>query len=231
MRSPSGAAVTRSPTGIHGMGARTPSGVPVAGARSREEVAETRRRSTTGEARGLTGRGWPGAGPSSQEMRAVLPGAGDTERRPTQSEFTVERIGTGSSPPVSDRSVTPTVESYVAQAHEALLRDDLDGALHWLKETLRRNSGDPQAIALNDEVRDHLVNRYLNAVGGRKAVVRQKMNRNELLTLQLDHRAGFLLSYVDGQTSVDELLDLSGMDALDTLSLLASLVEQGVLAI
>jgi hypothetical protein len=50
----------------------------------------------------------------------------------------------------------------------------------------------------------------------------------EVQWLSLDHRAGFLLSLVDGQSTVDEILDISGMTRLDALKILHDLAEQQV---
>jgi hypothetical protein len=44
----------------------------------------------------------------------------------------------------------------------------------------------------------------------------------------LDHRSGFLLSLVDGQYTVDEILDMSGMSRLDALKIIHQLVEQEI---
>ena len=50
----------------------------------------------------------------------------------------------------------------------------------------------------------------------------------EVQWLSLDHRAGFLLSLVDGQSTVDEILDISGMTRLDALKIIHDLTEQQV---
>ena len=45
----------------------------------------------------------------------------------------------------------------------------------------------------------------------------------------LDHRAGFLLSRVDGHSSIEALLDVGGMSRGDALRIFADLVDQGIL--
>ena len=50
----------------------------------------------------------------------------------------------------------------------------------------------------------------------------------EVQWLSLDHRAGFLLSLVDGQSTVDEILDISGMTRLDALKIINDLAERQV---
>jgi len=117
----------------------------------------------------------------------------------------------------------------MVRAREALLRDDLEGALSWVRQALARDPDDRLALLLHDEVRDLLITQRLQGVGGRHAVLRRKLEGAALLRLNLDHRAGFILSWVDGQTSVDEILDLAGIDSLETLESLSTLLAQGVI--
>jgi hypothetical protein len=43
--------------------------------------------------------------------------------------------------------------------------------------------------------------------------------------------AGFLLSLVDGQTTVQEIVSISGMDAFDAFQILKSLLEANIAAV
>ncbi len=52
-----------------------------------------------------------------------------------------------------------------------------------------------------------------------------------LANARLDHRASFLLTRIDGHTSIEDLLDLAGMPRLDAMLLLRDFVEQGYIAI
>jgi hypothetical protein len=51
----------------------------------------------------------------------------------------------------------------------------------------------------------------------------------EVLWLNLDHRAGFLLAQVDGSVSYEDLFALSGLPRLDTARILATLLQEGVI--
>jgi hypothetical protein len=57
------------------------------------------------------------------------------------------------------------------------------------------------------------------------------LERAQLTQLHLDHHAGFLLSLMDGTTTVETLLDVSGMQADEALRLLDDLIRQGVVAL
>lgn len=52
-----------------------------------------------------------------------------------------------------------------------------------------------------------------------------------LLATRLDARAGFLVALIDGVTSVEALLDLSGMSPDETLDLLEDLRRRGIIAL
>jgi hypothetical protein len=47
----------------------------------------------------------------------------------------------------------------------------------------------------------------------------------------LDHRAGFLLTFVDGMSSIDDILDASGLARVDALGVLADMLTNGVIVI
>jgi hypothetical protein len=51
----------------------------------------------------------------------------------------------------------------------------------------------------------------------------------EMSDATLDHRAGFLLSRIDGSTTVEELLDLAPIPRLDALRLLAQCLADGTI--
>ena len=72
---------------------------------------------------------------------------------------------------------------------------------------------------------------YVTRLGDGSKALRLAVSVEELRWLTLDHRTGFLLSRIDGETTVDELLDLSGMPSLDTIRALFELVQQGVLEV
>jgi hypothetical protein len=72
---------------------------------------------------------------------------------------------------------------------------------------------------------------YLARLGSLNKVARVALPSDQIRWLSLDHRAGFLLSLVDGHSSVEEILDISGMPRLDALRILYGLLDQRVIAI
>ena len=70
---------------------------------------------------------------------------------------------------------------------------------------------------------------YRSKLGDLKRRPSVKLRPQEIIWQSLDHRAGFVLSQVDGQTSYEEIMDISGMSELDATRILARLVEHGVI--
>jgi hypothetical protein len=72
---------------------------------------------------------------------------------------------------------------------------------------------------------------YLARLGSSAQAVRVSVPNDQIKWLSLDHRAGFLLSLVDGHLTIEELLDISGMPRLDALRILYGLLDQRVIAL
>jgi hypothetical protein len=70
---------------------------------------------------------------------------------------------------------------------------------------------------------------YESKLGPLTGVPRLAISPEEVMWLNLDHRAGFLLAQVDGTVNYDELFALSGLPRLDTARILASLLADGVI--
>jgi hypothetical protein len=57
------------------------------------------------------------------------------------------------------------------------------------------------------------------------------VSRADLGRLTLDHRAGFILSHVDGVSDVETILDVSAMPSEEALRILAELAAQGIITL
>jgi hypothetical protein len=53
----------------------------------------------------------------------------------------------------------------------------------------------------------------------------------QLRWLTLDHRAGFLLSHIDGVSSLEEILDVSGMPRIVAMKIIHDLMQQKVIVL
>jgi hypothetical protein len=55
------------------------------------------------------------------------------------------------------------------------------------------------------------------------------VSTEELLLQSLDNLSGFILSLIDGSTSIEQLFDLSGVAAEETLAILEDLRRRGII--
>lgn len=76
--------------------------------------------------------------------------------------------------------------------------------------------------------RSALLRCYRERVGPGGGVPRQRIAPDEVLKFNLPAAAGFLLSTLDGRTSVDELVALTGLDPVEALGALANLLDAGI---
>ncbi|APR88045.1 hypothetical protein A7982_13394 [Minicystis rosea] len=91
-------------------------------------------------------------------------------------------------------------------------------------------------LALGIEVPGHVDDTsseaiYLDALGGPAGVPCLAVSPGELTRFSLGREAGFLLSRIDGESCVDDIIDISGLGRLETLSTLNELLQQGVIVI
>ena len=115
-------------------------------------------------------------------------------------------------------------------AQELFALGDFSGSLELVERILAARPEDPEALAYLAENEATLVAMYESKLGPLEARPRVKVKREEVLWLNLDHRAGFLLAQVDGTLSWEDLFSLSNLSRLDTARILARLVEDGVVA-
>jgi hypothetical protein len=124
-------------------------------------------------------------------------------------------------PPVAD----------MRQVRDRFDAGDFSGALIVAEGILSEDPDHADALAYAEHCRDVLKQMYLSRLGGLRRVPLVAVGPEQLRWLSLDHRAGFLLSLVDGRSTFDEVLDMSGMSDLEALRLLVQLLQQNVIKV
>lgn len=193
--------------------------------------------------------------PSLDQLFAI---ADQAEPPPLEHQSLVERLRRSVTPPttielepVSEPSTPPTnrggrpsardprSHDTIPPRHAEELREmkerfalgDFSGALT-LAETILAASPDMGDVrALAEKCREVLLDMYRSRIGDLGQPVSVVLSPDQIRWLSLDHRSGFLLSMVEGCSSVEELLDVSGMPPLDALRLLVGLLEQKVVRV
>jgi hypothetical protein len=117
----------------------------------------------------------------------------------------------------------------VGEMEELYALDDLSGALRFAELILGREPANDQARRCAENCRKRLMGLYTSKLGSLQKIPVQAMKDADMRWLGLDHRSGFLLSRVDGNSSVEEVLDICGMPRLEALRAIVELVERGAI--
>lgn len=137
------------------------------------------------------------------------------------SEATAPKLPAVSVPPALDGSALHEVRGRFALG-------DYSGALVIAESILDSNPSNEEAKRYAAQCRDALADLYLSRLGGLTRVPQLAVPPDQLHWLSLDHRAGFLLSLIDGMSTVEDVLDMSGMSSLEVLRTIFELVQQDV---
>jgi len=180
---------------------------------------------------GLTPDSWPGRTDAYRPPEPVPP---------SPRALSLDEVGheeRGRSPTLATRPTDPPESDGVdpdgPMARDRLrgeLRDryavgDFSGALEIAERLLGADAQDAESC------REVLLHMLAARIGSLDRVVTTVVAPDQIRWLSLDHRAGFLLSLVDGMSTAEELLDISGMTRLDALRILSHLLEERVVAL
>ncbi|MBX3181408.1 MAG: hypothetical protein KIT72_13975 [Polyangiaceae bacterium] len=125
----------------------------------------------------------------------------------------------------------PSAGSPIVDMKDRYAVGDYTGALVIAESVLETDPTHVDAKRHAESCREILTQMYAARLGSLDQVLRVAVPPDQIRWLSLDHRAGFLLSLVDGVTSVEEILDVSGMSRLDALRILFTLVQQRVVGL
>jgi hypothetical protein len=119
----------------------------------------------------------------------------------------------------------------MSDMQERFALGDYSGALVMAESLLDENPSHVEAREYAESCRAVLQQMYTAKIGPLDRVPIVEVAREQLRWLSIDHRAGFVLSLVDGVSSLEMILDVSGMPELDALRILFELVQQHIIAI
>jgi hypothetical protein len=115
------------------------------------------------------------------------------------------------------------------RARELQGLDDHSGARELLQQAQALDSEAPEVVRALAESEQTLQALYESKLGKLTTVPRVRLREDEVIWLNLDHRAGFILAQIDGTLTFDDLFSVSGMSRLDTARILVQLLEQRVI--
>ncbi|MCW5816899.1 MAG: hypothetical protein KIT84_38235 [Labilithrix sp.] len=135
-----------------------------------------------------------------------------------------------SEPPAKAASV-PTKTPTEREMNDRVSVGDYSGALEIAEKLLADDPHNATIKACADNCRAVLKQMYATRIGPLHRVPTVAVARDQLRWLSIDHKAGFVLSLVDGVSSLEMIIDVSGMPQLDTLRILSELVQQRIISL
>ncbi|MEL7370368.1 MAG: hypothetical protein AAFN74_15725 [Myxococcota bacterium] len=106
---------------------------------------------------------------------------------------------------------------------------DFAGAIEVLEAIPEDAPEAAEARNLIASSRSQMLKMYESKIGDFSRVPRVLISNEQVIWLNLNHRAGFILSQIDGSVSYEDIVALSGMPRLDTLQILSKLIGDGVI--
>lgn len=166
--------------------------------------------------------------PSSPNVpRVEADGAPVRHLSPSSIEAAVlGAIGGSAAPEITER----TIEDPAAEMRERFMLGDYTGALEMSELILADLPDNVEAVECGENCRTVLENMYAARLGPLDRVPMVIVPRAQMRWLSMDHRAGFILSLIDGSSSVEMILDMSGMPKLDAYRILHELVQQKIVS-
>src|SRR5512138_3880117 len=121
------------------------------------------------------------------------------------------------------------VDVWLSAAKELFALGDFTGSLELIEKILQVDSDHGEARDYLRHNEATLVSMYESKLAPLTRIPRLAIKPEEVMWLNLDHRAGFLLAQIDGSVDYETLFALSGLPRLDTARILAHLIAEGVI--
>jgi hypothetical protein len=133
--------------------------------------------------------------------------------------------------PVPGISAVSEVDSLMKGARDMLELDDFSGAIELLDKVLELEAGHSEARQMREDSERKLLAMLSSKLGDLNRTPRVRMSQDEIIWLNLDNRAGFVLSLVDGSLSLDEIISICGLPQLEGMRILVQLLQEKVIEI
>lgn len=121
------------------------------------------------------------------------------------------------------------LDRLLAGARDLVSLGDYSGALELVRRVRAGRPEDEEARRLEAECEKTLLQMWESKLGPIDRYPRVLLEPDEIVWLNLDHRAGFILAQIDGSVTYEDIFALSGMSRLDTCRILVQLLEQRVI--
>lgn len=107
-------------------------------------------------------------------------------------------------------------------------KNQIDPAYELLQMIILNDPENSKAHKFLDTVKGLLLKDYLNEIGDTDSVLQLKKDMNDIMNINLTKESAFIVSLIDGNSSIDELLALSGIDRFVFMRNLVMLLRNGI---
>jgi hypothetical protein len=173
---------------------------------------------------------WDSKSNPGVHLSSVKPGLGDV------MDMLAAARGAGARPLTAERNaasdrVREEIQTLLGGARDLLELDDHSGAMDLILKAQVLAPSDPEVQQLRERSERTLQAMFESKLGSMIARPKVILKQDEIIWLNLDHRAGFVLAQIDGAVSFEDLFEVCGMSRLDTARILAQLVDEGVITV
>ncbi len=128
--------------------------------------------------------------------------------------------------PFEDKKVI--YRELLEEAIRLIGKNQFDPAYELLQMIIHENPEDEKAQKFLDTTKGLLLKDYLSEVGDTGSAVKLKKNMEDIMKINLTKESAYIISMIDGDSSVDELLALSGIDRFLFMRNLTMLLRNGI---
>jgi hypothetical protein len=138
----------------------------------------------------------------------------------------------GSEPPTRALRREPTsAESPADRIAERIEAGDFGRALMLAEQMIAGGDESEDVQHYAELCREKLRQTYLERIGSGRTILRVAVDADALRSRALDPRLAFLLSLLDGASTIDDVIDMSTMPPLEAVRALHELLQEGVIEI
>ncbi|MCL4478678.1 MAG: hypothetical protein M1381_06195 [Deltaproteobacteria bacterium] len=110
-------------------------------------------------------------------------------------------------------------------------KNEPEPAYELLQMIIIDNPGDEKAKEFFNTTKGILLNNYLNEIGSTRAVPKLKKEMEDIMKINLSKEAAFIVSLIDGSSSIDDLLALSGLETFPFMRNAVMLIRNDIITL
>ena len=164
--------------------------------------------------------------PNNQIAKDYIESAGGNVQEKIKSKVK-ETLET---PKILDSTIEENYLDKFKKAKELFRFRDFEKASQVFDSVITHNPLSIEAYAYKEMIRVQEFRKYLSKVGDLNKTPKISKSSNEIINYNLSKEAGFILSFIDGMVSYDEIVSLTGMDRLTALRCLVELINTNIVS-